>query len=178
MELTYSFPGATREPGPLPAGFRFLSRRALLGTGDAVFTAAAARVRHWDMFRSAGLRVRGASAVAEGVDVAVGLGVGPVRLWAPCRVVWVVDEPNRYGFGYGTLPGHPERGEEAFIVDREADGRVWFEVRAISRPATWYARLGGPLNRSAQWWTAGRYVRGLRRLVAAPADPGRPNGAG
>jgi len=167
VQLTYSFPGATREPGPLPTGFRFLSRRGLLGSGGAVFSAAADGLRRWDMFRAAGLRVRGAPAVAEGADVAVGLGAGPVRLWAPCRVVWVVDEPDRYGFGYGTLPGHPACGEEAFLVEREADGRVWFEVRAISRAATWYARLGGPATRSAQRWTAGRYLRGLRRLVDA-----------
>jgi uncharacterized protein (UPF0548 family) len=36
-------------------------------------------------------------------------------------VVWTVDEPNRIGFGYGTLQGHPESGEESFVVSREDD---------------------------------------------------------
>ena len=38
----------------------------------------------------------------------MGVGVGPMRLWAPCRVVWVIDEPRRYGYGYGT--GYPSYG--------------------------------------------------------------------
>jgi hypothetical protein len=28
---------------------------------------------------------------------------------AVCRVVAVIDEPDRFGFAYGTLPDHPER---------------------------------------------------------------------
>jgi uncharacterized protein (UPF0548 family) len=46
------------------------------------------------------------------------LGVAAIRLRAPCRIVYVIDEPDRRGFAYGTLPGHPERGEEAFIISR------------------------------------------------------------
>ena len=115
----------------------------------------------------------------------MGIGAGPARLWAPCRVVWVVDEPDRYGFGYGTLPGHPASGEEAFVVVREPDasarserseprsreqdldGKVWFEVRAFSRPATWYAKVGGPATRATQRWAAGRYLRAMRQLVTS-----------
>ena len=36
-------------------------------------------------------------------------------LQAPCRVVYVIDEPDIRGFAYGTLPGHPESGEERFV---------------------------------------------------------------
>jgi uncharacterized protein (UPF0548 family) len=33
------------------------------------------------------------------------------------------------------LTGHPERGEEAFHVERSTDGEVTFGVVAFSRPA-------------------------------------------
>ncbi|GAA4732513.1 hypothetical protein GCM10023350_14890 [Nocardioides endophyticus] len=49
-------------------------------------------------------------------------GLGPLALRIPCRVVYVVDEPERAGFAYGTLPGHPETGEELFLLSRLGDG--------------------------------------------------------
>ena len=47
-----------------------------------------------------------------------------------CRVASVVDEPNRFGFAYGTLPIHPEQGEQSFIVERDEGGKVTFTLRA------------------------------------------------
>jgi uncharacterized protein (UPF0548 family) len=42
----------------------------------------------------------------------------------PCRVVYVLEETGgeveRYGFAFGTLPGHSEEGEERFTVERRA----------------------------------------------------------
>jgi uncharacterized protein (UPF0548 family) len=61
---------------------------------------------------------------------------GPFRVGAPVRVVYIVDEPARKGFAYGTLPGHPESGEEAWILSRSDDGSVWMTIRAFSRPST------------------------------------------
>eukprot|EP00913_Durusdinium_trenchii_P005672 g5290.t1 len=51
------------------------------------------------------------------------------RLWGlwslhACRIVEVVDEADRRGFAYGTLPAHGETGEECFLVERLADGSV------------------------------------------------------
>lgn len=86
------------------------------------------------------------------------------KLWgisAPARVVYLIDEPNRKGFAYGTLPGHPEDGEEAFIVSQNADGSVWLTVRAFSRPSSrfWWAVY--PALRVAQWYYTRRYLRAL-----------------
>ena len=55
----------------------------------------------------------------------------------------VTDQPEEYGFAYGTLPAHPEQGEEAFHVARRS-GRLVFTVTAFSRPRHPAARLGGP----------------------------------
>ena len=67
-----------------------------------------------------------------------------------CRVVSVVDEPNRFGFAYGTLPGHAECGEELFLVEKTEDGAVRYIIKAFSRPRIWMARLGYPIARAQQ----------------------------
>jgi len=64
----------------------------------------------------------------------------------PSRVVYVVDEPDRAGFAYGTLPGHPEQGEELFLLENDDQNRVLFTVSAFSRGTSTLARLGGPVT--------------------------------
>jgi uncharacterized protein (UPF0548 family) len=161
--LTYPEVGATRS-GVLPSGYHHLRRRMPLGRD--VFGAAGAAVLTWRMHRAVGLRIEAtAERAAPGVTVVSGLGVGPVRLSAPCEVVWAVDDDRRAGFGYGTLPGHPERGEEAFLVERDDDGGVWLTVTAFSRPARWYSRAAGPLVVAFQHAYARRCGAVLRRLA-------------
>jgi uncharacterized protein (UPF0548 family) len=112
LELTYDEAGQTR--GFLPAGYRHLRRRAVIGSGPQVFAAAVTMLLGWQVHLRAGLRVSPSSATAgPGAVVVLDLGAGPVRVTAPCRVVYTVNEPDRQGFAYGTLPGHPECGEEA-----------------------------------------------------------------
>jgi uncharacterized protein (UPF0548 family) len=94
-------------------------------------------------------------------------------LTVPCEVVYTVHEPARAGFGYGTLPGHLERGEEAFLVERDADDRVWFQVVAFSRPAHWTAVLSGPLAVLAQHGYARLLGRALRRVAGPSRTVGR-----
>lgn len=90
--------------------------------------------------------------------VVVRLGFLP----APCRVVYLVDEPDLRGFGYGTLPGHPECGEERFVVRRDpATDAVFAEVSAFSRPATWWSKAGGPVVKIGQRVIAKRYLRAV-----------------
>lgn len=79
----------------------------------------------------------------------------------PARVVYVVDEPLRKGFAYGTLPGHPERGEEAFIVEYRDDDSVWLTIRAFSRPSSWLFWVGYPIVRLMQEIYTSRYERAL-----------------
>ncbi len=170
--FTYAEPGATRDPDHLPAGYRHVRRRRPIGHGAAAFRAAAEGLATYGVQRLAGLRVRASAVrISVGVDVTVGIGVGPLRLWAPARVVWVDDEPTRYGWAYGTLPGHPERGEEAWTVEIDAAGRVWCDVRAFSRPAAWYARLGGPAARWLQDRVTDRYVAALETWAKGSPTP-------
>lgn len=158
-DLTYPEHGATS--GTLPPGYHHLERRARLGSGRAAFERGAAALMSWQMHRAAGLRVTADGDAQPGVTVVSRIAPG---LSAPCRVVYVVDEPGRRGFGYGTLPGHPESGEEAFVVSIDATDEVWFTVRAFTRPGTALARIAGPAGRVAQRLAAGRYISAMRRL--------------
>ncbi|MGX5680204.1 DUF1990 family protein [Schumannella luteola] len=93
-------------------------------------------------------------------------------LWgikSPARVVYVVDEPNRKGFAYGTLPGHPESGEESFIVDQTEDGSVWLTITAISRPSSWFWWMLAPVLRLFQEYYTRRYLRALAGPISVPA---------
>ena len=75
-----------------------------------------------------------------------------------CRVVDVVDVPDRFGFTYGTLPVHPEQGEESFTVVRHDDGSVVFEIAAASRPRHLLARACPPVARRLQRSATTRYL--------------------
>lgn len=155
--LTYAEVGATRD-GFEPDGYNHLRVETRVGDAD-VFDAAVEAVMTWRLHRAAGMRIA-AEPAYEGQDV---LGrLGPLRV--PCRVVWTLTDPDRAGFAYGTRQGHPERGEEAFVVERRADG-VWLVVTAFSKPATWYTRAGGPFVVLLQHGYAHLLGRRLRSLV-------------
>lgn len=103
----------------------------------------------------------GAAFVAPGDTVVLHIPFLFFTVKAPARVVYVVDEPDRKGFAYGTLRGHPESGEELFAVERRGDGSVWLNIRAFSRPASPVWWLAAPVMRIAQELTLRRYDRAL-----------------
>lgn len=118
----------------------------------------------WGVQRGAGLHVDASSERAtKGFTVTVRLGVGPVAVRVPCIVVFTVDEARRRGFAYGTLPGHPERGEELFLVEHRDDDSVRLTIRAFSRPALWWSRASGPAGRLVQRVVTARYLGALER---------------
>jgi uncharacterized protein (UPF0548 family) len=164
-ELTYAEVGATG--GEMPAGYRHDTYRIELGRGDPVFARAVEGLRDWEAHRGAGLTLRPASPeLEEGVTVVLAKTLPGFTAIAACRIVSVVDEPDAFGLAYGTLPAHPEQGEEAFLVRRGADGAVSFAITAFSRPRHPLARLGGPLTRRIQQDTTQRYLEALKAFAA------------
>ncbi|QIM20113.1 DUF1990 domain-containing protein [Phycicoccus sp. HDW14] len=154
--FTYGPPGGFA--GTSRPGFHVLSRSLVME--GASLEACAEVVLGWGVQTGVGIGVRASSPRVEpGVVADLRLGVGPLALVAPVRVVDVVDEPGRRGFAYGTLVGHPEIGEESFVLSVGPDGRVVFTVAATSRPGSRAARVGGPVTRGLQAWMAGRYLR-------------------
>lgn len=147
-------------PDAPPPGFASVRRSRLLPPGADLDTAAD-RLLHWRLQRGAGRSADPSSErIEEGTVVDLRIGVGPLALTAPCRVVEVVDEPQRRGFVYVTLPGHPECGVESFVLTAEG-GRVRLTIAAFSRPATLLTRVAGPLGRLGQALVTTAYLRAL-----------------
>jgi uncharacterized protein (UPF0548 family) len=156
--FSYAAVGGTA--GEAPAGFHVFARRRTLNHRN--FEAAADALMTWKAHRGGGLKVAASSPRAmAGSVVLMRLGIGTLALRIPCRVVYVVDEPDVKGFAYGTLPGHPESGEELFLVRRKHDGSVEFAITAFSLPQSRAARLAGPVGRWGQRFVTGRYLRSL-----------------
>lgn len=165
-DLTYAEVGATR--GTLPAGYHHQQRSARVGAGRAAFEAAGEALLTWGVHEGAGLSARVSDRrVRTGTVAELRLGAGPLGLRIPVRVVAVVEDEHRRGFVYGTLPGHPARGEESFTVELADDGAVSFRLTAFSRGGRWFTVLGAPLARAGQHRVAARYVRAARAAAAA-----------
>lgn len=153
---SFSYPdvGAS-ERDECPSGFSWDTYTVELGNGEAVFERACAAIVDWQMMPHPMTSVYWPVGPQVGVEVIVGFNLGPIRTLNPCRVVYVVDEEvagvRRFGFGYGTLPGHAESGEERFLVIHDlARGNVHYQVCSFSRPKHILARVAKPLARYLQ----------------------------
>jgi uncharacterized protein (UPF0548 family) len=151
--FSYADVGASRKGAP--SGYTVDHNRVRLGEGEEVFVRASEAIRGWKMFDLGWVSIRPPDAPIEvGAEVAVlGRHYGFWSLNA-CRIVYLVEEAgevHRYGFAYGTLPEHAESGEERFTVEwNRADGSVWYDVYAFSRPRHPLARIGYPAGRMLQ----------------------------
>jgi uncharacterized protein (UPF0548 family) len=150
LPFTYPAPGATRN-GEAPPGFDVDHRRRQIGHGREVFAAACAAVRRWEMFRLGWAEICWPETpVVPGSAVAMLARFGGLWWGNSCRIVYVLDEARRFGFAYGTLPGHVESGEERFLIEWREDDSVWYEISAFSRPRHWLVRFGYPVVRHLQ----------------------------
>ena len=143
---TYSEIGATLA-GRRPEGFRHDRYEAVLGQGHETFQRAVTGLKTWKAHRLPGMGIfPNQQEIFTGATVVVTLGTPVVALAVPCRIVSLIDGQTRWGFAYGTLPGHPEQGEEAFIVSIDPDQTVRFEIEAFPDPGI---HLFGCLDQSA-----------------------------
>jgi uncharacterized protein (UPF0548 family) len=164
-ELTYAEHGATG--GTMPAGYRHDQWETDLGRYDEpTFDRLGDAVCQWQVQRGAGVMICPPDPVQAGLTFALCLRVGRAYVTAAGRVVYVTNEPGRRGFAYGTLPQHPEQGEEAFHVLRDGS-RILFRVTAFSRPRRPLARAGAPVTRLIQARTNQAYLRAMRAAAAA-----------
>ncbi|MDX1948567.1 MAG: DUF1990 domain-containing protein [Pirellulaceae bacterium] len=175
---SYDLVGVTRD-GPPPArrGWNIDHERVLLGHGEPAFRAAAEAIARWQMFPPQIAKLCWPDAPqTPGTIVGVLYWAAPCRLWLlfPAQVVYQIDEQPegaapaaRFGFAYGTVVGHPEAGEERFLVEwNRADDTVWYDLLAVSRPAHPLTWLGYPYTR----WEQARFRRqscaAMERAVA------------
>lgn len=138
-----------------PDGFQLDELTRVIGRGPRDFDRACAALARWTHFTLGWLEVFPRNApIAPGTNVAV--LIRHLGFWSlnGCRVVYALDAldgQRRFGFAYGTLPTHAERGEELFEVSEDpASGLVSYRIRAASRPRAALARLGYPVARALQ----------------------------
>lgn len=162
VALTYS-PVGISAMDPPPPGYRRDRWVRQLHGDDYVFERAVDALRTWRMHRNAGLVVEADGPPTVGVEVAMAAPLPDGYVDVVCRVVDVIDEPDRYGFSYGTLPVLPEQGEESFTVTRDASGVVTFEIVAASRLRHVLARACPPVARLLQSRAIDRYLSAMQK---------------
>jgi uncharacterized protein (UPF0548 family) len=150
LPFTYAPLDASRTGMPVN-GFDNDYQRVIVGKGSAAWAAAQEKMRNWEMFPSDWTIILPVRAPIQ-EEQTVAMYARAFGAWwrNSCRVVYTIDEPERFGFAYGTLPGHMECGEELFLLEKDADGTVWYTIRAFSKPRHWLARLGYPAMRYFQ----------------------------
>jgi uncharacterized protein (UPF0548 family) len=170
LPFTYPEPGVSRDGGA-PPGFDVDRRQRAVGRGRQAFAAGCAALRAWEMGRHGWAEIQGVPPVVAGTEVA--MVVRFLGLWwvNACRIVYVIDEPRRFGLAYGTLPGHVECGEERFSVEWREDDSVWYDLTAFSRPRHPLVRLGYPLARRLQKRFALQSLAAMERAVRQRTGP-------
>jgi len=169
LPFSYAQVGATRsQPGDVHRGYTVDHNRIKLGQGQETYERAMSALRSWQQFNLGWVTV-----VPPGEPLEVGTAVAVLAKVFGCwslnaaRIVYVIDEGQaqrtRFGFAYGTLPDHVERGEERFTVEWHADDSVWYDIYAFSRPKHPLARIGFPITRMLQK----RFVRDSLAIMKA-----------
>jgi uncharacterized protein (UPF0548 family) len=174
LDLTYPAVGATAKAPP--PGYVVDRTHIKLGEGGGTFVAAKAALERWEQFRLGWVEAWPPDTpIQAGRVVAVIARLFGLWWLNACRIVYAVDEEGpvqRYGFAYGTLPGHAESGEERFSVEwHEADGAVWYDLLAFSRPQQLLPRLGYPLARRLQQRFARDSAAAMLRAVGGLPGP-------
>jgi len=148
-DLPFSYKEVGASQNTIPAGYPVNHHRIQLGNGADVFARAKDALRSWTMYKLAWTRLYPFGApVAAGEVVCV--VVNHLSFWSvnPCRIVYILEENGaveRFGFAFGTLPGHSEEGEERFTIEwRHEDDSVWYELLAFARPHHILAKIGFP----------------------------------
>jgi uncharacterized protein (UPF0548 family) len=165
VDLPYAQVGASLN-GSLPRHYFHDHESVALGSGRDVFTRAAAALRRWQTHTGSGLSIYPKDAEqVVGTSVVVSAPMMGAYMLAPTRVVAVIADHDAVGFAYGTLPLHPERGEESFVVRHREDDTVVFELTAFSRPRA-LLLLGTPINRALQRRAQRAMLRAMQEVSA------------
>jgi uncharacterized protein (UPF0548 family) len=174
LPFSYSEVGATRfDPADsaAPRGYKLDHNRVELGRGAEVFQRAVGALNQWRQFELGWVTLAPPGVKLEkGATVAIKTRTGGLWSLSAARVVYIIDEEEpirRFGFAYGTLPDHVERGEERFSIEwNTSDDSVWYDILAFSQPRHPLVRLGFAYARILQK----RFVRDSLTLMRAIAN--------
>jgi len=153
LPFSYKEVGASKDL--IPENYPINHHRIQLGSGAAVFARAKNALQSWEMYKLEWTRLYPPNTPIVVGEVVV-VVVNHHFCWSmnPCRIIYVLDESGtieRFGFAFGTLPGHSEEGEERFTVEwRHDDDTIWYELLAFARPHHVLAKIGSPFVRFMQ----------------------------
>ena len=172
-ELPFSYAEVGATQAGAPDGYTVDHNRIKLGEGRATYERAIDALRRWWHFDLGWVRIVAADTPVE-VGPTVAVLARHLGFWSlnASRVVYLIDDeksvkldasyqdrmqarmpalPGRFGFAYGTLPDHAERGEERFTIEwHTKDDSVWYDILAFSRPNKLLARIAYPVARRLQ----------------------------
>jgi len=150
--FSYTQVGATQNtlPSTLSRIYNIDRYEAVVGQGQACFQAAKQALQGWIHFDLGWVNIQ---APPPTIGLVVPVVVQVLGLWTLnyCKVIYLLDEPRKWGFAYGTLDEHGEMGEERFLIYHCPENNdVRYEILAFSKPKHWLAKLGYPLSRKLQ----------------------------
>lgn len=149
-----------------PTGYFLDSTHVTIGKGQDVFTCAREAFRKWAMHSSPVLHLKPSGVKLEvGSSVCLQVGMAGIFLLSACQVVYLIDQPQSFGFGYGTLRDHPARGEERFLIEHQENDDVVLSLFAFSKPSSWLYWLGLPVTRLMQAFFTRTYIQNMKRAV-------------
>lgn len=169
-EVLFSYPeiGATRTTPP--PGYNVDHNRVQLGSGHECFQRAVAAIRSWKQFELGWVEAVPADTALE-VSAAIGVLARHLAFWSLniSRIVYLIDEHGpieKFGFAYGTLATHVERGEERFTVEWHHDNdSVWYDILAFSRPNKALVKVGSAYARRLQRRFAQDSLKAMTKAV-------------
>ena len=173
MPFSYPEIGATRTTPP--QGYTIDHNRVQLGVGKECFDRAVDAIRSWKQFDLGWVEASPADTLLE-VGAAVAVVARHLGFWSVnvSRIVYLVEEGGtieKFGFAYGTLKSHVERGEERFTVEwHRDDDSVWYDILAFSRPNQILVRLGKPFARYLQKKFARGSLARIKEAVTGPLE--------
>jgi uncharacterized protein (UPF0548 family) len=165
--FSYQEIGATQN-ATRPAGYFLDSIRVVIGKGQEVFFRAREAFKSWAMHSSPMLQLKPDGMKLEvGSSICLQVGMAGIFLLSACQVVYVIDQPRSFGFGYGTLRDHPALGEERFLLEHQENDDVVLSLFAFSKPSSLLYWLGLPVTRLMQAFFTRTYIQNMKREVRA-----------
>eukprot|EP01100_Stratorugosa_tubuloviscum_P005329 TRINITY_DN2394_c2_g1_i1.p1 TRINITY_DN2394_c2_g1~~TRINITY_DN2394_c2_g1_i1.p1 ORF type:complete len:210 (-),score=93.88 TRINITY_DN2394_c2_g1_i1:79-708(-) len=134
------------------------NHRIEIGQGLDCYERAIIALRQWKMFELQWVSIF-PNEIPIQTDQIVCIIARNLGFWSlnACKIVYVFNDFDenqniqRFGFAYGTLPGHVEKGEERFMIEYNRETNiVTFEIVSFSLPNHWLVRFGWPVGRYFQ----------------------------
>ena len=159
LDFSYKEVGATH-PNSFspPKNFTHDHNRILIGEGQATFEKAKAAMKNWKAYALGWTNIHPNVQPEKNKTFCVEVNHFGFYSLSSLRIVYVVNEPKRFAYAIGTLPGHVEKGEERFMLEWLPDDSVYYDLFAFSKPQHPLVYLGYPAARHLQ----NRFARGSK----------------